>query len=461
MIINTYKSLNNKKICLLGFGSENRALLDFLLKKKIDCDITVCDADLDIDKKNNFVIPGRRLGISFNRATEILRYAQNDKEVIGVHFRTGKNYDKNLSEFDIIFRIAGYPLHSFELQKAKKAGVEISSPTKLFFDLCPSKKIIGVTGTKGKGTTASLISHIIKKSGKKVWFGGNIGTSMFSFLDKIKSQDYVVLELSSFQLEDLHKSPWVAVITNFTPEHLAPADPKNPNYHKSLKEYWQAKANIFRWQGKDDYLISNLKTQGLKLKSKKILFGKSDLPSGLVGEYNKKNIAAAIEAVKILKIKDDIIRKAVKSFEGLPHRIEFVREYKGVKYFDNSFATTPEATIEDLKSFSEPIILFLGGADKGSDFKQLGKAIKEANVKTVILLDGKASPKIKKELEKNKFSKKRIKPAGSMAEAIKKAFQESAPGDIVLLSTACASFGMFKNYKERGDQFKSEVKNLK
>lgn len=463
------ESLKNKRICLLGFGIENRALLDFLILKKVKCEITICDAFKQNDKKNPSVIlsaclPARQgaKNLSQRSKQDSLSAVQNEK--IFIKYNTGKNYDKNLDQFDIIFRIAGYPLFSKELLKAKKKGVIISSATKLFFDFCPTKNIIGVTGTKGKGTTSSLIVHILKSSKKKVYFGGNIGTPMFSFLNKIKQSDYVVLELSSFQLEDLDVSLHISVITNFTPEHLAPADPKNPNYHKSLKDYWKAKINIFRWQDKNNYLVVNeiLKSKiiNLKLKNKKIFFNTSDLKSNLVGEYNKANIAAAVEVAKILKIKKEIIAKAVGSFYGLPHRIEFVREHKGVKYFDNSFATTPEATIEDLKSFREPIILLLGGADKGSDFKNLAKEIVKRKVKLVILIDGQATPRIKKELLKYKYPKQKMLLMKSMSEGIEIASKNSEVGDIVLLSTACASFGMFRNYKERGEQFKLEVKNL-
>ncbi|MFA4941827.1 MAG: Mur ligase family protein, partial [Patescibacteria group bacterium] len=243
MILN---KLKNKKICVLGYGIENRALVDFLISKKNPCQITICDAKNNLQKSPEFQKPN-------------------------IAWRLGKNYDKNLNQFDIVFRIAGYPLFSKEIKKAKKFGTEISSPTKLFFELCSSKNIIGVTGTKGKGTTASLIFSILKKAGKRAWFGGNIGISMFSFIDKIKKNDWVVLELSSFQLEDLQISPRFAIFTNFYKEHLSPADPSNPNYHQTLLSYWKSKANIFLWQNKNDFLIINEK---LKNKTKKQARGK-------------------------------------------------------------------------------------------------------------------------------------------------------------------------------------------
>ncbi|PIR13119.1 UDP-N-acetylmuramoyl-L-alanine--D-glutamate ligase [Candidatus Falkowbacteria bacterium CG11_big_fil_rev_8_21_14_0_20_39_10] len=440
------RSIAGRKICILGLGIENQALVEFLVKKKVNCEITICDARKEAKKDTKFSAGNLVLG--------------------RVNWRLGKNYDKNLKQFDIVFRVAGYPLFNLtpNPSPSKGEGSKASSPTKLFFDLCPTKNIIGVTGTKGKGTTSSLIYEILKQAGKRVHFGGNIGTPMFSFLDKIKKNDWVVLELSSFQLEDLHKSPQIAVITNFTPEHLVAADPVNPNFHRSIADYWKAKSNIFAHQKRPDKLVISYKLlvkkrKNIKTSGRIISFTKSDLPSKLVGEYNKENIAAAVSVAKIAGVKDDIIRQAVKNFKGLPHRIEFVKKIKGISYYDNSFATTPEATILDLKSFHEPIILLLGGADKGADFKELAKAVK-GRAKFIVLLDGQSTPRIKKELLKVKFPKEQMKLVKSMKEAVKSAKKETVAGDIILLSTACASFGMFKNYKERGEMFKAEVAKI-
>ena len=486
---------------MLGFGIENQALIEFLLKKKINCEITVCDA------RKKYCGNAPPLAPLFAKGGVARGGAFPRKNI---KWRLGKNYDANLDKFDIVFRVAGYPLFSTEIRKAKKAGVEISSPTKLFFELCPTKNIIGVTGTKGKGTTVSLVYAILKKefgnrhsplSGDcdaakrgdfNVWIGGNIGIPMFSFTDKIKKNDWVVLELSSFQLEDMTVSPKIAVITNFYKEHLAPADPNNPNYHKTLRDYWDAKLNIIRWQKRGDYAIlnNNLKAtppfviafgetppsplarprrrrwqnavakSGVAFKGRKIFFIQSNLASKLIGNHNKENIAAAVKAAKIVGVKNGIIKKAVASFKGLEHRLEYVRIIKGVKYYNDSFATTPESAITALKSFNDPIILLAGGADKGSNFKQFAKEIKK-RVKFVVLLNGKATPKIKKELLKIKYPKNIIKLVNSIKDAVKTACENADKGDIVLLSPACASFGMFKNYKERGMMFKQEVERLK
>ena len=398
-------NIAGKKICILGFGIENQALVKFLRAKKVPCDITICDAR-----------------------------------------KTGKNYDKNLEKYDIIFRIAGYPLFNPQIRKARKTGVEISSPTKLFFATCPTKNIIGITGTKGKGTTVTVIYDILKQAGKRVFFGGNIGTPMFSFFNKIKKNDWVVLELSSFQLEDMKISPHIAVITNFFREHLKPVDPNNPNYHKTMAGYWEAKSNIFRWQNKGDFLIINrklAKSKKIETKSKKIFFTKS-------------SIAAAVQVAKIVGIKENIIKKAVKNFKGLEHRMEYVGKINGVQFYNDSFATIPESTVLALKSFKQGIVLLAGGADKGSSFKELAKEIKK-RVKYLVLFNGKASIKIRKELVKLNYPSDKMQFVDDMKNAVKIAKNNSNLGNTVLLSPACASFGIFKNATERGKLFKKEI----
>lgn len=548
---NKLKNLQNKKIAMLGLGVENLALVKFLLRRSPAAEtatgrITVCDPKSAAELGDRFL--------------EIKELARKNK-LPEINLMTGKNYDAHLADFDIVFRSPGYPLFNKNLIKAKKAGVEISSAMELFFEICPTKNIIGVTGSKGKGTTTSLIYEIIKAAvthpprqgsgqavsrgashpspstssglaeegiSQRVFLGGNIGTAPFEFFDKIKPNDFVVLELSSFQLEDLKISPKIAVITNIFKEHLAPADPNNPNYHKSMKDYWAAKANIFTHQKKSDWLViheklksavipaqagiqnstvnagkldslptgrqaaarGNDKRGGNDVAGKIIVYGKSELPSNLIGEHNKENIAAAVEVAKILKIKKEVIAKAVKKFQGLPHRLEFVAEIDGVKYFDDSFATVPDVSVIALKALchceeSAPggrrgnlaptahsgiaclpdrqaspsarndknVILLAGGADKGSDFKNFAKEIKK-RVKYLILFKGKGTERLKKEL---RVLSSELRVVDNIKDAVKIAKSQAKSGDVVLLSTGCASFGCFKNYKERGDQFKKEV----
>lgn len=414
------EKLHQKKIALLGLGLDNQSLLALLKKHKIKSEVTIKDFRQD-----------------------------------------PKYFNKNLDKFDILFRSPGWPISCPGIQEALKKGkTRLSSPLNLFMEICPTKNIIGVTGTKGKGTTASLIYKILKDAGKKVWLGGNIGIAPLGFIDKIKPSDYVVLELSSFQLEDLKLSPRLAVITNLYKEHLAPADPNNPNFHASYSKYWQAKLNIAR-QKSNQYLIASqsLKNRLAKtdLPGKIIYFSPSQAPSKLIGNYNQENIGAALEVAKVLKISEKIALKSVAKFSNLEHRLEFVKEISGVRYFDNSFSTTPESTVLDLKSFNDPLIQIAGGADKGANFLTLAKTIKQ-KVKFLILLPGAGSEKIKKELKKQNFPTNKLQLVNDMSEAVKYAKREASSGDIVLLSTACASFGIFKNYKERGDLFKKYVR---
>jgi len=440
-------NLNNKKIGILGLGIENQALVKYLLKHKVKCEMTICDRRDE-----------RQLSKNNQRLLRSLALPRND-----IRWQLGKGFNKNLDKFEILFRAPGWPLNSIKNFQLRITNL-VYSPMRLFFDLCPSKNIVGVTGTKGKGTTASLIYEILKKAGKRTWLGGNIGVAPFSFIDKIKKNDWVVLELSSFQLEDMTASPRIAVITNLYPEHLAPADPNNPNYHKTLEDYQRAKLNIARWQKEGDYQIFNFQFSiskqfsifNFQTKAKRVYFKKSDLPSKLIGEHNKENIAAAVEVAKIVGVKEEIIKKAVASFKGLPHRLELVRELGKVKYYDDSFATTPEATVTALKSFNAPVILLLGGADKGADFKELAEEVKR-RVKFVVLLAGQATPRIKKELLKTGYENSKMETVDNMEAAVKTARAKAQSGEVVLLSTACASFGMFKNYKERGDLFKKEA----
>ncbi|MBU4332130.1 UDP-N-acetylmuramoyl-L-alanine--D-glutamate ligase [Patescibacteria group bacterium] len=454
-----FKELKNKKICILGLGLENYALVRFILKKKIFCEITVCDAR---GKKE--------LGERYKALEGDIRECR--LRGVWVNWRLGKNYDKNLQKFsakggpasgwDVIICSPGYSLLNTNLKKARMSGAEITSAMKLFFELSPRKNIIGVTGTKGKGTVSSLIYSILKRGGKRVWLGGNIGVAPFEFINKIKKNDWVVLELSSFQLEDMDVSPKIAVFTNFYKEHLAPADPNNPNFHRSMRDYWQAKGNIFKHQKRGDKFVANQKLKArlynLAFGGKVVYFKKSELKSNLIGEHNKENIAAAVEVAKLAGVSQMDIKKAVAEFKPLEHRLEFIRNVKGTKYYNDSFATIPESTIIALRSFEAPIVLLAGGADKGSDFKDLAQEIK-ARCKAIILLRGKGTDKIKKQLLIINYQLS--SEYSNLKQAVRKAQSIAQKGDIVLLSTGCASFGMFKNYKERGKMFKQVVRGLK
>lgn len=430
------------KVALLGLGLDNLALLKLLLKMPEPIEITICD----------------------KRSKEFLPKIKSGKQKI--NYQLGSDFNKNLFCFDFLFRSPGWPTFCPGLLEAQKQGTYLSSALDVFFYLCPSKNIIGITGTKGKGTTATLIYEIIKAGQKnkknKVWLGGNIGLSPLSFLDKVSSKDYVILELSSFQLETLEYSPKISVFTNLFKEHLAPADPNNPNYHKSFNSYLAAKLNIAKHQ-ENKILIANTslkdRLQTVKLKNNIKYFTAANYKTKLQGDYNQENIAAAVEVAKLLKIKKDIYLEVIANFNNLENRLELVLEKNNIKVFNNSFSTTPESTKLDLLSFTNPIIQLAGGADKGASFRDLAKTIKK-KVKLIILFPGLGGEKIEAELKKIEFPNTKIFKAKSMETAVSVAWKKALPHDIILLSTACASFGLFKNYKERGRLFKEEIKKI-
>lgn len=433
--------IESQNIALLGLGKDNLALLSWLFKHGYRGKVTICD------RRTKKILEGVLKEAGINKRTTI-------------EWRTEREFNQRLSDFELLFRSPGWPLACPGVQEALANNVLVTSAMELFYAVCPSINTIGVTGSKGKGTTATLIATILKKAGKKVWLGGNIGIAPFSFFDKIKKTDWVVMELSSFQLEDLVIGPKYAVITNLFHEHLSPADPNNPNYHHSFKDYWQAKLKIANHPDNKLLVINkNLKEKLAKenLPGKTIFFTDKKMETKLRGDYNNENIGAAYALCAYLKIPDRTIKLAIKNFGNLEHRLEFVIEKKGVKYFDNSFATTPESTALDLLSFSEPIIQIAGGSDKGADFKPLAKVITK-KTKCLILLPGSATARLATEVKKAGMKKENIVEAASMTEAVNIARSQSRPGDVVLLSTACASFGIFKNYKDRGDQFKLYAK---
>lgn len=436
------EQLRNKKIAILGLGIENEALLVWLFKHKIPAEFTICDFRSQ-----------EQLGERF------LKFSKKKN----IRWQLGAEYNHGLDRFDILFRAPGWVLRCPGIVEAKKKNKEIivTSSLNLFMELCPAKDIIGVTGTKGKGTTSSLIAAIIKAGKRKVFLGGNIGVAPFGFLDKVSKGDCVVLELSSFQLEDMVHSPRIAVFTNFAKEHLKPADPNNTNYHRNLKEYFGAKANIFL-HSENEYLIANRKLQlriaNYETNKKVMYFDKSKLETQLPGEHNLENIAAAEAVAKLLKIPQATVAAAVRKFSGLEYRIQKIGEWGGLSFYNDSFATTPEATMTALRCFDLPIVAILGGADKGSDFKMLAREVRK-RCHAAVLLRGEATPRLKNELLQAGFAPEALKEAGDMDTAVEAAIKMARLPGIVLLSTACASFGMFKSYKQRGQLFTEAVLN--
>lgn len=432
------KKLAKEHIAILGLGAENFALLAYLQRNGFKGQVTVFDAASAI-----------QLGDRYNKL----------KRTKNISWKLNNASYSTLSEYSFILRSPGAYLSPRERKQLTKKGIVISCPMQLFLDLCPTKNIIGVTGTKGKGTTSSLIAAILKQAKRRVWLGGNIGVAPFEFISKIKPADWVVLELSSFQLEDVRSSPHIGVLTNLSPEHLAPGDPNNPNHHASFKAYREAKFNLFRFQLKNDTAIANASTKKYlpRLKAELAYFSASELPSRLPGEHNKENIAAATLAAKAAGISAKDIAKAVAKFNGLPYRLEKIAVKNGVAYYNDSFSTTPASTITALRAFPQSVILLAGGADKGSDFTAMAKEIKKRS-KAVILFEGKALAKLKAALQKVSYDKKKTYIADSMKKALMFARQQAIAGDTILLSPGCASFGIFKNYKDRGQQFNKLAK---
>lgn len=377
--------------------------------------------------------------------------------------KDGDDYLSNLNNYDILVRSPGvYPFKK-ELVKAKEDGIRVTTPTHIFFDEFGGK-IIGVTGTKGKGTTSTLIYEILKDAKFDVFLGGNIGKPLLGLLSKLKSSSYVVMELSSFQLIDLPLSPDIAVILNITSDHM--------DWHKSQKEYVEAKKNIVKFQKPSDWAIINKEYKessrfAKETKASVIYFSKKTLKSEykkdliLKGEHNLENIAAAVAVSKILNINEKIILETARNFKGLEHRLEFVREFKGIKFYNDSFATGPQPTIAAINSFDEEETLILGGSDKGLDYSNLGKIIsKKKNCKNIILI-GLIRNQIKKALLDAKFKGKVFDlETSTMKEIVNKSLDITSKGGVVILSPAAASFDMFHDYKDRGNKFKEATWNL-
>lgn len=453
-------NFTDKKIAVLGLGIEGLDLVAYLHKKKAKI------TGFDIKTKNELseIIPKlKRLGIKLS---------------------LGENYLKEgLLGFDYIFRSPAIRLTRPELMKAKAVKIPILSATKLFFDLCPGK-IIGVTGTKGKGTTATLIFKILKESGKKVFLLGNIGKPPLRLLSRMDKETWVVFELSSFQLQDLDKSPHIAVVLFITSDHL--------DYHPSTAAYIKAKMPIVSFQSNKDIAVINAdyqasasfsklttarifyysrfnKTNGVYINNKKeivllansknhILGATTDLK--ILGEHNWDNVSMASLATYLAGADLESIKKVIFSFSGLEHRLEMVTKIKNIIFYNDSFSTTPETTIAAIKSFDQPLILIAGGSEKGSDFSQLGKEITHSSTKSLILI-GKMAARIKQAVINENFQGLIIEGLKTMDQVVEKAFDLAQPGMVVLLSPACASFDLFKDYKDRGNQFKKAVFNLK
>ena len=451
----------NRKVAIIGLGVSNLPLIDYFHEKKA-C-VTVFDS--------------REIGeIPKDLMDKITNYS--------IEFSFGKNYLSKLKEYDLILRSPSCLPTVSELEEEAKRGAIVTTEVELLMKMCPCQ-IIGITGSDGKTTTTTLISEIIKNAGYKCFVGGNIGTPLFTKLCEISPEDKVVLELSSFQLMGMEISPDVAVITNITPNHL--------NIHKDYNEYIEAKKNIFKYQNKDGILILNYDNEITRNCEKeapgKVIFfsSKQKLDNGYIvdgnvikecddrlrkhivdteeltikGKHNYENICASLAATKEL-VDESVAIEIIKKFPGVEHRIEFVREINGAKWYNDSASSTPTRTISGLNAFDkEEIILIAGGADKNLDYTPLAKPVLE-KVKILILMGetaGKIFEAVKQEQEREN-KELNIYMVDSLKQAVILAKRYSKPGQVVLFSPASTSFDMFKNMYERGNIFKELVNRM-
>lgn len=466
------QDFTNKHVAIIGAGVEGLSSARFFTQH--GATVTVFDEKADLEPS-----------------------VKKTLEELGCTLSLGKEAMATIGKFDFVLRSPGIRKDHPIFLKAKEQGAKITSQTRLFLQYCPCP-IIGVTGTKGKGTTASLIFEMLKASGFESFLGGNIGTPPLDFLDQLTEDSRVVLELSSFQLADLGEypeevealqgKPYIAVLLMVVPEHL--------NYHKDMEEYIGAKRNLLRFQTKDDFAVINRDypasnesdvytdakvfqvsrersstEQGAYIKDGALWLGMQGSEWKIIdtdeialpGKHNYENAAAAAMAATLAGCTKSDITSVLRSFQGLEHRLQLVGEVDGVKYYDDSFSTTPETAIAAIEAFTQPEILILGGSSKQSDFSELGEVITKAeNIKAIIGI-GVEWERIKKSIEQSAESKAHIlliEGAKDMATIVQAAAKIASSGDVVLLSPACASFGMFHNYKERGEQFKEEVKKL-
>ena len=431
------------KIAIVGYGLQGQSA--YYYWRSPENEITICDRD------------------------ESLELPEDVQGQLGVY------YLHRLDRFDVIVRSPS--VHPKDIVEQNNADIlkKVTTVTNEFMRVCPSKNIVGVTGTKGKGTTSTLIAKMLEAAGMTVHLGGNIGIPPLDLLkNDIDPEDWVVLEIANFQSIDLQVSPHIAVCLMVVPEHL--------DWHVDTDEYYNAKSQLFRHQTSDDFAIYNghnensqriastgkgwkvpyMETPGASVVDGKIVIDDQEVCSSdevkLLGAHNWENACAAVTTVWKVTQNIEAMRKVLTSFTGLEHRLELVRELNGVKYYDDSFGTTPETSIVAIQAFKEPKILILGGSDKGASYYDLAQAVKASNTRKVLLI-GDQADRIQDALTEAGFND--YLPGGAnMTEIIDNARGLAQNGDVVLLSTGCASFGMFKNYKDRGEQFQAAVNAL-
>ena len=452
--------LYKKKVAVIGLGVSNVHLIRFLFTQ--GAVVTACDKKQEHELKD---ILAELAGIPLS-------------------LQLGENYLQGLPEFDVVFLTPGMKRDFPELIEARKKGVVFSSEMKEFLSRCPGK-IIGITGSSGKTTTTTLAGKIMQETGRQVFIGGNIGNPLITKLPEMNKDTWVVLELSSFQLQEAERSPNIAAVTNITPNHL--------DMHASMEEYIDAKKNIYRFQNENDYLILNYdyditRTMAGEARGKVFFFSrKAEISCGaclqgedlllkidgkivkicrrkdlkLLGLHNIENVLLASLITFLAGADLSHIQKVVTAFTGVEHRLELVREYNGVVYYNDSISTTPARATAGVLAMERPVVLIVGGYDKKLSFDEFAEVVVE-KCKAVVTL-GQTAPLLEEAIARAAAGKGKSIPVyrqDTFHRAIEKAKELAQPGDAVLLSPACASYDMFRDYRQRGELFKQIIQEF-
>ncbi len=433
-----------KRVAIVGFAREGQSALQYWQSQ--GAEITVCDQDAN---KN---VPA------------------------GIETQLGVDYLQDLDRFDVIMRTAG--MHpKIILEKNPDVKDKITTTVDEFLRISPTKNVIGVTGTKGKGTTCTLITKMLEAAGKKVILAGNFGVSPFEYLNQLDANSWVVLELSSFMLYDIRHSPHIGVCLMVQPEHL--------DWHGDTKDYYESKSHLFAYQQPDDvaiYFADSIESHKIASKSPGDKIAYFDEPGAyvyensimidqtvlckiselkLLGKHNWQNACAAATAVWQVTQSPDAIRKVLTTFTGLPHRLEFVRELGGVHFYNDSFASDPYATIAAIEAIPQTKVLIVGGYERMLPLDYFVSKVKEnaKHIRTIILI-GASAERVATALKDADFTNFRLSPAQKMIDMVTEARAHAQKGDAIVLSPGFASFDMFKDFEDRGLQFKDAVHHL-
>ncbi|MBU1132381.1 UDP-N-acetylmuramoyl-L-alanine--D-glutamate ligase [Patescibacteria group bacterium] len=441
-----FPSFKNKKILILGLGLLGRGIKDAIFFAEKGADVRITDL----------------------KTADQLKESLEKLKKYNFKFTLGEHKEQDILEADLIIRNAAVPASSEFLKFAKKKKIPVDMDESLFAEYCPCP-IIGITGTRGKSTTTALIGKILQNNleflkRKNVYVAGNIkGEATLPLIDKVTKDDLVVLELSSWQLQGFGRkkiSPHISIVTNIYPDHL--------NSYKNMREYANDKKFIFLFQKKKDFCILNeknpyTKKMGPEVKSKLIWFSKKDVPKNwkltMLGKHNLENASSAMAVGKILGLSKKQMQSSISEFPGLEHRLEFVKKLNNVNFINDTTSTTPIAGQKALEAIPGPIILIAGGASKNLILKDFAKTIVK-KAKSVILLDGNATDALERDIKYFGGDHLIIGRFNDFNEAVTRAYDHSLPGDTILLSPGCASFGLFVNEFDRGEQFKKIVNKL-